>query len=496
MVSRRLTLWLVLIAALGLGCSDSDSLPAPPPPDGLTVDSSSSTARSANGEFIYWREHLIDGIDVNGGTAIRGGDGLALGDLDGDGLEDVVSVHEDSGHVRVAYATGNPNQWHLATLAEADVDGAEDVVIADLDGDSDLDVAVAAERGHLIYFENPGALQPSTEVWDRTIPERTLGRGSFIRVSAADFDGDGRLELAAANKGASMSLAGMECRPSPETIGAVINAEPSPISIFTLPDNPLLGTDWSERELARYRVPINALPVDLDGDGDPDVIGGARGKLDGLVWFENESGNWIAHDIALDADAQSVLRELSALPLLSGQTLEIHDFNEDGRADILTLFSLSAFGWLEQPADILAPWSLHLIGDIAPDHAIGLTIADIDGDGNDDILVGGYSKGPRDRDDQQECDALGRLAWFQAVRTEGGGWIRHEISRRIRGMFDELIARDLDRDGDVDFIGTRGNSGTFDGVFWLEQTHSSDTVRNFLPARLIDSGAVALPHDR
>jgi hypothetical protein len=60
-------------------------------------------------------------------------------------------------------------------------------------------------------------------------------------------------------------------------------------------------------------------------------------------------------------------------------------------------------------------------------------------------------------------------------------------------MFDKFIARDVDEDGDVDFIGTRGNSAPFDGVFWLEQVRSASPTRNFQPARSQESDEIPLP---
>lgn len=77
--------------------------------------------------------------------------------------------------------------------------------------------------------------------------------------------------------------------------------------------------------------------------------------------------------------------------------------------------------------------------------------------------------------------ALGRLAWFENPGDAKTEWIRHDISRRKRGMFDKFIARDVDGDGDIDFLGTRGNSAPYDGVFWLEQVRSSAAVANFQP---------------
>jgi hypothetical protein len=60
-------------------------------------------------------------------------------------------------------------------------------------------------------------------------------------------------------------------------------------------------------------------------------------------------------------------------------------------------------------------------------------------------------------------------------------------------MYDGFIARDLDADGDLDIVATRGNSGRFDGVFWLEQFRPRATYRAFTPAREADSSALPLP---
>ena len=60
-------------------------------------------------------------------------------------------------------------------------------------------------------------------------------------------------------------------------------------------------------------------------------------------------------------------------------------------------------------------------------------------------------------------------------------------------MYDQFIARDVDGDGDVDLVGTRGNSGRFDGVFWLEQVRSAAPRASFVPARKNESRALPLP---
>ena len=60
-------------------------------------------------------------------------------------------------------------------------------------------------------------------------------------------------------------------------------------------------------------------------------------------------------------------------------------------------------------------------------------------------------------------------------------------------MFDQFIARDMDGDGDVDFVSTRGNSDPYDGVFWLEQVRTEGPVAVFQRARETESMEMPLP---
>ena len=45
-------------------------------------------ARAATGEYISWREHIIDAARA-AGVPFSGSDGLVMGDIDRDGFEDV-----------------------------------------------------------------------------------------------------------------------------------------------------------------------------------------------------------------------------------------------------------------------------------------------------------------------------------------------------------------------------------------------------------------------
>ncbi|MGH7540772.1 MAG: FG-GAP repeat domain-containing protein, partial [Gemmatimonadota bacterium] len=124
------------------------------------------------------------------------GSGVAVGDVDGDGLADVYFARLEGPNALYRNLGG----WRFEEVTAAAGVGAPDrystgVVLADVDGDGDLDLLLTAVGGPTALYENDG----SGRFRDVTAEAGLESDRGSTTMALADVEGDGDLDLYVAN---------------------------------------------------------------------------------------------------------------------------------------------------------------------------------------------------------------------------------------------------------------------------------------------------------
>lgn len=222
-----------------------------------------------------WRRTRVGSVPRTGHV---NGQGYAKADLDGDGRPEVLLSAADGVYAGRIPADPARTPWPFLRVVARGTD--EGFAAADLDGDGDLDLVggdglPGDENPTLIaWWENPGT---STPDWTRHEIGRTLH--AVDRVATADFNGDGRVDVAVSE----------ERSPGKEPDAHLwwFAATADPKALFT-------------RHLLIRQYSMNNLDAgDLDGNGSVDLVTCEhKGPNLRLQWWRNDgSGNFVLHEI-------------------------------------------------------------------------------------------------------------------------------------------------------------------------------------------------------
>lgn len=346
----------------GIGAADLDG-------DG-DIDLTSADTRIFK---VYWHEndgkgnfklHVVDNLYKDRPERHR------IADIDKDGKPDIVIVENLFGDLAWYRNSGTPakdKEWQKFKITNKTIPGAYDVDVADFDGDGDLDVAAStwALSKKFVWCENPGNPASGKE-WKLHIIEDKVGETRTIR--AGDFNGDGK----------------------PDLLGSA--RDKGLVVWYENPGDPR-NAPWKKHVIdARALQPAHGMPVDLDGDGDLDVVMAngmiATGPATEIVWYENvgkpgKGTEWKKHVIASPFEGA-----FEAIAV---------DLDGDGDLDVVATSWSDKKGqlvWFENSGDPRGKWKMHTLKSPWP-RANQVITADLNGDRRPDI-IGGAEVGSND----------------------------------------------------------------------------------------------------
>ena len=354
--------------ALGLACLEMQSS-APAAETDLTYRSSPLTVKQTGNPGFTLLPVGETGLDFTNRLDLRrglvnqnlmNGSGVAAGDIDGDGLCDLYFCGLDTEN-RLYRNKGNWKFEDITAAAGVACPGQDSTgaVLADIDGDGDLDLLVTSLGAGVRLFLNDGHGR-FAERTDAAGLRRNAGSTS---MALADFDGDGDLDLYVTN----IPRRPIRNEPFAKYNIQEINGERQVVSIS--------GTPVSSPELAgRFKVTPRGEVLEY-GEADSFFLNNGDGTFSPLSFTDGRF---------LDEEGK-VLKET---PMDWGLAVRFHDLNGDGLPDLYVcndLFTPDRL-WINQGGG-----RFRAIPSLAIRHtslaSMGMDVADVNRDGHYDLFV-------------------------------------------------------------------------------------------------------------
>jgi len=307
-------------------------------------------------------------------------------------------------------------------------DRPDQLLNGDMDNDGDIDlVSNEPGNGNLVWFENldgNGAMDEPKIINN----SNHLGIGT---IQLHDMDGNGTLDVLAYDNDQVFWYK-----------NTITNTANFSDEIY-LPNQDFTSV---------YEIHIE----DMNGDNISDIVMiGNQLKMGWMKGIDNE-GNFEPY---------------TSLSFEGRYHVRISDFDGDGDLDMVTPHYNNgnwSLGWVSN-TDGNANFSLINIIDGSTVDPEDLQIADLDGDGDDDIILGVWT-----------ATYLGyHYYWYENKLNQGGGWIQNTISDTTKLAPPTIY--DIDTDGDLDLVTNYGGNG---GLIVFENSNGAGNFIQHAPMNI------------
>jgi hypothetical protein len=340
-------------------------------------------------------------------------DGVAVADVNGDGIPDIIVANQQSDSVSVLLGNGDGTFQPQQTYTVGVLPSA--VAVADVNGDGIPDIITGNQGAEgyappsvsVLLGNGDGSFRPQQTF--RITTDRSL---SNVALAVADVNGDGKPDIVTAN--------------TPGFRYATV----SDGSVSVLLGNGD-GTFQLQKTFPVGVQPYSVAVADLNGDGRPDIVTANKSENTVSVLMGHGDGSFAPQK-----------------PLVVGQDptwVAVTDVNGDGKPDIITadktgpdisvLLGNGAGTFQPQetfPVDVVPNW---------------IGVADDNGDGKPDVVAGGG-------------DSILGEGIATVLLGNGDGTFQVQASSTVGSIPRAMAVADLNGDGKPDLVTANFLSGT------------------------------------
>ena len=405
---------------------------------------------------LGWQRFVIDDqvLNVEAGGAYH--------DIDGDGDLDIVMGGDASTNEvwwwENPYPSFDPAKtWTRRLIKNSGATKHHDQMFGDFDNDGRVELVFWNQNNRALYLaeipDNPLLSGPwslnAVYFWSNGSEHEGLAQADIDLDGLVDivgggrwfkYNGDGTFTAHVIDAGMAFTraAAGQLIEGGRPEVVFVVGDGTSRLQLYEWD-----GSSWNGRDLLGFDVDHgHTLRIaDINGDGKLDIFV-AEMRLDG--------GNGDAKSWVLLGDGTGNFTTMEVSNGFGNHESRVADLDGDGDLDIFG----KPYNWETPRLDIwlneggntcqpsLNSWERHVIDPAKPERSLFIFPADLDGDGFEDIVTGGW--------------------WYKNPGEASGTWARRTIGAPLNNA---AAVYDFDGDGDLDILGTEGIGSQVNAAF-------------------------------